>query len=219
MNKLTSFEISQNKDQFINLLMSTKRANIDALISWLEEKSDFFRAPSSTIFHGNYEGGLCQHSLNVYHALNQLVTMTKESALPEKSQSIADESIIISSLLHDLCKTNFYKSEIKVFKDDATGTWRHYSTYVCDDKFPLGHGEKSVIMIQNFIKLTGDEIVAIRWHMGLADPGTFISPYNKYAYSTATKESSLTVLLQLADYYASYMMEYTCDQKKENLID
>lgn len=217
---LNSFEIQQNKEEFINLLMKTNRPGIDTLISWLESKSDFFDAPSSTIYHGSYAGGLCQHSLNVYHALQKLISMANEMAINEKkADNIPEDTIIISALLHDLCKTNFYKKEVKVFKDEATSTWHHYYGYKCVDEFPIGHGEKSVIMAQNFIRLTGDEAVAIRWHMGMTDPGTFISPYGKSAYSTAANNSALVVLLQEADYFASYMMEPQCDPKVENLID
>lgn len=218
--KLNNFEIQKNKDEFISLLMKTNRPGMDSLITWLEEKSDFFNAPSSTLYHGNYAGGLCQHSLNVYKALMKLIDMSKEIALPEKQlDSIPEDTLIISALLHDLCKANFYQQEIKVFKDDAMNTWHHYYTYKCVDGFPVGHGEKSVIMIQNFIRLTADELLGIRWHMGMTDPGTFISPYCKSAYSTATNGSPLVVLLQEADYFASFMMETACDQKVENLID
>lgn len=219
MTKLTQEQIQLNKIEFINLLRSTNRENIENLISWLENKSDFFTAPSSTIFHGDYEGGLCQHSLNVYKALkmfkeNGMMLTIKENEI----EKIPEASLIISALLHDICKVNFYVPEIKVFKDESTNTWKRYQTYKCEDNFPIGHGEKSVIMIQNFIKLTGTEIVAIRWHMSFFDPGSFISPYEKPALLKASDNCPLSVLLQLADYYASHLMEYAIDQKVENII-
>lgn len=218
--KLSSEQILNNKEAFINILKFVNRPGIDKLIDWLENKSDFFIAPSSASFHGAYDGGLCQHSLNVYDAATKLYASAKEFALPEKDMnSITMENIIIASLLHDLCKTNFYKKVTKVFKDDATNTWHHYYAYEIEDNFPLGHGEKSVIMAQNFIKLTGNEIVAMRWHMGAFDPGCTISPYEKPALNNSMNTCPLLVVLQSADVMASYLMEGMFDPKKENLID
>lgn len=219
-SKLTNSEIFKNKEEFISLLSKVNRPGIDSLISWLDEKSDFFTAPSSSCYHGAYEGGLCQHSLNVYHALKNAIEMTKTLALPEKQlDNISEETIILVALLHDLCKTNFYQKEIKVFKDDATNTWHHYYQYKCVDNFPVGHGEKSVIMAQNFIKLTCTEILAIRWHMGTSDPGVTISTFEKPSYGKAINICPLVVLLSNADNYASFLMEYEFNPKVDNLID
>lgn len=219
-NKLSELQIAENKRIFLDLLNKVNRPGMENLISWLENKSDFFTAPSSTYYHGCYEGGLCQHSLNVYFAMKKLVEQTKDIALPEKQvNNISDETMIVVCLLHDLCKTNFYQKEVKIFKDDSTGIWHHYYTYKRIDNFPLGHGEKSVIMLQNFIKLSCTEIVAIRWHMGFFDPATTMSPYEHPAYMQANNDCPLLVLLQEADYFASHMMEYMVDQKVENLID
>ena len=108
-NKLTQSDIVNNKERFIKLLSSVHRPGIDDLITWLDEKSDFFTAPSSTVYHGCYEGGLCQHSLNVYDALKKFIDVSKDIALADKQvDNISEESLIIVSLLHDLCKTNFY---------------------------------------------------------------------------------------------------------------
>lgn len=220
MGKLNSSEIFNNKQEFIRLLSTVNRPGMDTLISWLEEKSDFFEAPSSSCFHGAYEGGLCQHSLNVYHALKKLIDDTKMIGLPEKQiDTISEETIILVALMHDLCKANFYVKDVKVFKDDSTGTWHHYYAYKINDTFPCGHGEKSVIMLQNFIKLSCTEILAIRWHMGLFDIGTTMSSYSKPAFGKTCDECPLAILLQTADFFASHMMEYTFDPKVENLID
>lgn len=219
MAKLSKEQIEANKVEFINLLRSTGRENIENLINWLDTKSDFFTAPSSTIYHGDYEGGLCQHSLNVYKAVKAFKQNGGMLALKENEiDKIPEASLIISTLLHDMCKVNFYVPEIKVFKDETTNQWKHYQTYKCEEKFPLGHGEKSVIMIQNFIKLTGSEIIAIRWHMSFFDPGAFMSPYEKPALMNACDNCPLAVLLQIADYYASHLMEYAVDQKVENIV-
>ena len=92
--------IENNKNEYIKLLKSTNREGIDKLINWLENKSDFFNAPSSTIYHGNYPGGLCQHSLNVYYAAKQFFETYKELGLTEKNMDhITEENIIISALL------------------------------------------------------------------------------------------------------------------------
>ena len=218
--KLSEFEILQNKNEFLSLLRTVNRPGIDNLIDWLENKSDFFQAPSSSCYHGCYEGGLCQHSLNVYRAMKKMVEQTKDIALPERQiGQISEETMILICLMHDLCKTNFYQKTIKVFKDDTTNVWHHYYTYKCVDTFPVGHGEKSVIMLQNFVHLTCTEILAIRWHMGLFDVATSMSPYEKPAYSQANNECPLLCLLQEADYFASFMMEPMVDPKVENLID
>jgi len=219
MAKLTQEQIQANKEEFIRLLRLSGRENIESLINWLETKSDFFDAPSSTIYHGDYEGGLCQHSLNVYKAAKMFISKGIMLAAKENElDKIPEATLIITTLLHDLCKTNFYFPEIKNFKDETTNSWKKYKTYKCVDNFPLGHGEKSVIMLQNFIKLTGNEIIAIRWHMSFFDPGSFISPYEKPSLLKACDECPLAVILQLADYYASHLMEYAIDQKVENII-
>ena len=201
MTKLTQEQIQANKIEFINLLRSTGREGIETLINWLETKSDFFEAPASTVFHGNYAGGLCQHSLNVYKAMKKFLANSNMLALKEQElDKIPEATIIISTLLHDICKVNFYFPEYKNFKDEVTNTWKKYQTYKCEDYFPLGHGEKSVIMLQNFIKMTASEIIAIRWHMGLFDPGMMLSTYEKPAYQKAVDECPLMVLLQIIDF-------------------
>ena len=218
-NKLTDAQIQANKLEFINLLMSTGRENIDKLINWLENSSDFFTAPSSTIYHGDYDGGLCQHSLNVYKAIKAFIKNGKDLPVKENAvEEIPEDVLIISTLLHDVCKANFYVPEIKFTKDDATGAWKKYKSYKCVDSFPVGHGEKSVIMLQNFIRLKTQEILAIRWHMSFFDPGSFISPYEKPAQLAAADACPLVTLLQIADYYASHLMEYAIDQKVENVV-
>ena len=56
------------KEEFLMLLRSVNREGMDELINFIE-KSDFFKAPASTRFHGSNEGGLLEHSLNVYKIL------------------------------------------------------------------------------------------------------------------------------------------------------
>ena len=208
MTKLTQEQIQANKIEFINLLRSTGREGIEYLINWLETKSDFFEAPSSTVFHGNYAGGLCQHSLNVYKAMKKFIGNSDMLALKEQElDKIPEASIIISTLLHDICKANFYFPEIKNFKDEATNTWKKYQTYKCEDHFPLGHGEKSVIMLQNFgLYLNPNEMLAIRYHMGAWDGAMWTNDL-KYAYSTAISMCPLITLIQHADNASSMLFE------------
>ena len=132
------------------------RPGSEKLLDWLDKKTDFFTAPASTRFHGACEGGLCMHSLNVYHALHDSFFTEGES----------EESYAICALLHDLCKANYYKLGTRNVKNEATGQWEKAPFYSVDDLFPYGHGEKSVFLIERFMKLKVEEAVAIRWHMG-----------------------------------------------------
>ena len=155
-----------NKERFIELLRSTKREGIEKLIDFLE-KTDFFTAPASTRFHSSYEGGLLQHSLNVYDCLAGLGITTGDvqefQAAGMRLDSIPQESIIIVALLHDLCKVNFYATEMR-WRKDANNKWEQYPVYAVNDRNPYGHGEKSVMMASEFIHLTMEERYAIRWH-------------------------------------------------------
>ena len=113
------------------------------LLDWLDKKTDFFTAPASTRFHGACEGGLCMHSLNVYHALHDTFFTEGDS----------EETFAICALLHDLCKANYYKAGTRNVKNDVTGQWEKVPSYSVEDLFPYGHGEKSVFLIERFMKL------------------------------------------------------------------
>ena len=173
--------------EIIELLKSTKREGIEELIAFLQ-KTDFFKAPASTRFHGCFEGGLAQHSMKVYEILKHKV---QTSVLPIKVQ---DESIILIGLLHDICKVNFYKVDYRNAKN-ALGVWEKVPYYTVDDTIPYGHGEKSVMMISEYIKLTSEEKYAIRWHMGYTEPkelyGTIGEAYKKYPLALLTHEADL----------------------------
>ena len=180
--------------KFKGLAGKIQRPGIDRLMEMLD-KSDFYTAPASTKFHGAYEGGLVEHSLHVYERL-----ASKKNDDPfwkEKLEKVDDESILISGLLHDLCKTYFYVTEMRNKKVD--GQWVQVPFYTVDDKIPYGHGEKSVMMITEYIKLTPEEKYAIRWHMGFSEP--------KEVYGTlgqAFKKYPLALLLHEADMEATY---------------
>ena len=175
------------KEEFIELLRSTKREGIENLLNFLE-KSDFYTAPASTRFHGNYEGGLLEHSMKVYEILKHKVETNIEKV------DIPEESIIIIGLLHDLCKANFYKVDYRNAKN-ALGVWEKVPYYTVDDTIPYGHGEKSVMMITEYMKLTPEEKYSIRWHMGYTEPkelyGTIGEAYKKYPIALLLNEADL----------------------------
>ncbi len=177
------------KEEFIKLLRSTKREGIEDLIGFLE-KTDFYTAPASTRFHNSFEGGLLTHSINVYKALKKLVT-----------DEWADDTLIIVGLLHDICKVNTYKVDYRNKKDD-TGTWVKEPYYTINDLMPLGHGEKSVMIISEFIKLSKEELYAIRWHMGGFEPKE-----NHSYLASAYEKYPLAVYTHMADIMATYILE------------
>ena len=182
------------KEKFIELLKSTNRQGIEELISFLE-KTDFFTAPASTRFHGSFEGGLVEHSLKVYEILDYKV---KNNVL---NLEVQDDTIKIVSLLHDICKLNFYKVDYRNAKN-ALGEWEKVPYYTIDDTIPYGHGEKSVMMITEYMKLTPEEKYSIRWHMGYTEP--------KELYNTigaAYKKYPLALLMHEADLEATYFYD------------
>ena len=189
------------KNFYIQLLKSVDRPGIDALIDYLQN-SDFFEAPASTIYHGSYEGGLLEHSLNVYNMLQWYVANLQDSdfELPK----ISEESIIVVALLHDLCKVNCYHKSTRNVKNERTGKWEKVPCYKREPLLPIGHGGKSVFIIQQFIKLTPEEAQAIYWHMGAYDT----SPYNTLNELGKSYEMNLLAfLLNQADMMATYIAE------------
>lgn len=146
------------KERFLALYKENiTRDGADDLMEWLTT-SDFFVAPASTKFHGSYAGGLLEHSLNVYDCL------AEELDILDIKDNYSAETVALVSLLHDICKVNFYKKGTRNVKEN--GQWVTKEVYEIDEKFPCGHGEKSVIILQNFMSLSAEEIFAIRAHMG-----------------------------------------------------
>ena len=187
-----------DKETFLEICRNEiHRDGIENLLSWLV-KTDFFTAPASTRFHGNYEGGLCAHSLNVYRTLKQLC----ELYFPDASA----ESIAIVGLFHDFCKINVYKRGTRNVKDEDSGQWIKKDVWEIEEKIPLGHGEKSCILLQWYIKLTIEELLAIRWHMSGFDAAV---KGGDHGLSGAQDYSKLVVLLSAADVLASGLMEET----------
>ena len=182
------------KEQFLNLLRTIKREGIDDFIKFLES-TDFFTAPASTRFHGDYAGGLVEHSIKVYEIL---VEKVKNAPV---ELNIPEDTLKIVALLHDICKANFYKIDYRNAKN-ALGVWEKVPYYTVDDTIPYGHGEKSVMMITEYMKLTVEEKYCIRWHMGFTEP--------KEVYGTlgqAFKKFPLALLLHEADLEATYFFD------------
>ena len=189
------------KEEFISIFKENiTRPGSEQLLHWLEG-SDFFIAPASTRFHGNHEGGLVEHSLNVYKCL------LEELETVELKIQYTRETVAIVGLLHDICKTNFYKKGFRNVKEN--GTWVQKEIYEIEDKFPLGHAEKSVIMLQNFIKLDANEIYAIRAHMGAFD--TAFKGGDQFINNIFNK-CPLALLLHLSDMKATYIYEVNSNE-------
>ena len=175
------------KEEFIKLLSSTEREGVDEIINFLE-KTDFYKAPASTRYHGNYEGGLLEHSLKVYEILKEKVkTCTIDI-------NATEDTLILVALLHDICKANYYKVDYRNAKNER-GEWEKVPYYTVDDTIPYGHGEKSVMMITEYVKLTSEEKYCIRWHMGFTEPkelyGTISIAYKKYPLALLLLEAYL----------------------------
>lgn len=169
------------------------RRGADKLLEWMET-TDFFTAPASTRFHAACEGGLLQHSINVYNVL-----LAKHYD-PEKDDL---ETFTIVSLLHDLCKAGFYTVSTRNVKNDK-GEWEKVPYYAVEDQFPYGHGEKSVYLIERCMRLKTEEAVAIRWHMGGFDDSVRAG---SFALANAYEKYPLAVKLHLADLEATYLHE------------
>ncbi len=199
------------KEEFLEIYNTyIKREGADKLLAWLES-TDFFTCPASTKFHSNYEGGLCEHSINVYH---RLVALVKSEFGENYQEKVSDESLAIMGLLHDVCKVNTYKVEYKntkVYSENGTKfdnggkfDWVSQPYFAVQDELPYGHGEKSVYMLCGFIKLTREEAMAINWHMGGFDMRV---KGGSYSISEAYYQFPVAVLLANADIMASYLDE------------
>ena len=184
-----------NKEEFLQIYNDyIKRQGSQEFLEWLL-KTDFFTAPASTKYHGACEGGLLLHSLNVYKTL-------RERYFEEGKDS--EESFAICALLHDLCKAQFYKVSTRNVKNDVTGQWEKVPYYTVEDAFPYGHGEKSVFLIERFMRLKTSEAMAIRWHMGGFDDS---ARGGSFAISLAYEKYPLAVKLHLADLESTYLKE------------
>lgn len=187
------------KEKFIELFeKNIKREGAEKLLEWLKS-TDFFEAPASTKFHSANKGGLCEHSINVF---NRFVKNLQAEYGESWEDVVSLESATIMGLLHDVCKAEYYQEEMRNVKVD--GQWIQKPFYIVNDKLPYGHGEKSVYIINGFIKLTRAEAMAINWHMGGFDMrvkgGSYGISDAFYSYPTA-------LIFHVSDLEATYLDE------------
>lgn len=194
-------ELSDTKERIIDLLKSTNRPGIDKVIEYIST-TDFFTAPASTRFHSSFEGGLAKHSLWVYLLL--------EEKNRQHNEVLQKDSVIITALLHDICKVNFYKKEKKNVKKGTkinkwgkeVANWVEEEVWTVDDQQPMGHGEKSLWILSKMIELTDQEAFMIRWHMGGFEPKD-----NYMSLNNALDKYPEIILLHTSDLEATYMLE------------
>lgn len=188
------------KDEFIRIYKENiTRPGSEKLLNYLlSEQSDFFTAPSSTRYHGSYEGGLAEHSVNVYECLKDYLRRPRTAEL--YGMEYSDETVALVSLLHDVCKMNFYTVDYRNAKN-AQGVWEKVPYYTINDTLPYGHGEKSVYIVSGFMRLTREEAFAIRYHMG------FSGIEDRNSIGKAFEMFPLAFALSTADMEATYFLE------------
>ena len=199
------------KEEFLEIYKKyITRDGAEKLLEFLES-SDFFTCPASTKFHSNFEGGLCEHSVNVYNRLKKLAIQEFGENYQDK---VSDESLAIMGLLHDVCKVGTYKVDyknVKVYSPNGTKVdnggryeWESQPYFTVEDELPYGHGEKSVYMLSGYIKLTREEALAINWHMSGFDMRV---KGGSYGISDAYYKYPVAVILAMADMMATYLDE------------
>ena len=221
MSEISKQEREAMIEVFEGHLSRVQREGVDRLRDYIR-KSDFYTAPASTKYHSSFKGGLLYHSLQVYECLDKKTSGSEYNVWrePLDTDKVDAESIIIVGLLHDICKTYFYGSELrnqKTYDPDKVATaemrqvkhdsngdfiWETVPVYTVDDKVPYGHGEKSVMMIEEYIKLKPVERYAIRWHMGFTEPKE-----NWNTLKEAIKKYPLVLAMIEADLEATFITE------------
>lgn len=198
--RTAEMDINELKERFVNIYKEhISRPGSDKLLEYLlSDRCDFFTAPASTRYHGAYEGGLCEHSINVYNCLCSY--LERERVKDEYGLDYSDETIAIVALLHDICKVNLYKTS-KRNKKDENGKWIEVPYYEYNDTLPYGHGEKSVYIVSGFMRLTREEAMAIRWHMG------FSGEENTNTIGKALEMYPLALAAHIADMEATFYIE------------
>ena len=199
---MPNIDVEGNKEKFQKLCyMWIKRDGIDELLQWLET-TDFYTAPASTRFHLMCEGGLCQHSINVFERLCD--EYKNEGMFDFKTQDDTQnlmESLAIVGLFHDVCKADFYKLTTRNVKDDY-GNWTKVPYYSIENQGILvGHGYKSARIVNKYMNITDEEYMAILHHMG------YSADDNIANVSEIFGKSKLTVLLHIADTKATFLTE------------
>ena len=188
------------KEEFLEIYRSNiTREGSAELLDYLENRSDFFTCPASARYHGAHAGGLCEHSVNVYRCLADY--LDRPRAKEVYGLDYSPETVAIAGLLHDVCKVGSYRAGTRNVKNETTGQWEKVPTYFYEDKLPYGHGEKSVYIISGFMRLSREEAMAIRWHMG------FSGPEDNRMVGQAMREYPLAIALATADMEAASFLE------------
>ena len=183
------------KQKFIEYYQANiHREGADRLLEWLQT-TDFFTAPASTRYHCACPAGLVMHSINVYEV------MMEKHFDPEIDNA---ESFALCALLHDVCKAQFYKVSSRNVKIERTGHCEMVAYYGIEVAFRYGDGEKSVFLIERFVRLKPAEATAIRWHMGGFDDA---ARGGNFSISVAYDKYPIAVKLHLADLEATYLRE------------
>ena len=204
-----NIDIKANKEEFLELLRSTKRDGVEDVITDLENLG-FFSAPASAGHHLNVEGGLVLHSINTCKAALAVWEAMKPLE-PSLQTEVSRDSLIIASLLHDVCKADIYVRSVKK-RRNVLGQWEDTEGYkVSYKEFPMGHDEKSVIqLLCSGLDMTDAEMLAIRWHMGAW--GINMNSYeDQRCYDTARALYPLVSIVQTADGLAASIMERTAE--------
>ncbi len=205
MSKISEETFEQKKQRFIDTLKATGRENIDYVIQDLESWG-FFEAPASVRNHFNHPGGLLEHSLSVYGAAMS-VRSSMIALRPSLEARLPEKSVAIAALLHDVCKTDVYR-KVQRARRNEVGQYEKFDEYQVDySNFPVGHGEKSVIMLlRSGLDLEDEEILAIRWHMGPWDlAGGSIE--QERSYRAAGAKTPLLALIHTADTLSAFLLE------------
>ena len=203
-------------ERFEKEMSKIDRPGMDKLMNYIR-KSDFYTAPASSKYHLSCVGGLLQHSLNVLDAARDIMPLSADGknreykVLGRTLASVPDESITLIALMHDICKTNFYVVEKRNRKNPETKKWEEYDFWTIDDKLPLGHGDKSAMMLSKFIDLTSDEMYAIWWHMGFGD----CDDSRRKTCSAAIEKHPLIWAIHSADMVVSSFIEGEDGNKEE----
>jgi len=172
--------------------------SIDGLLTWLKNETDFFSSPSSCIYHGNHEGGLFTHTMNVINRGLKIYEEIEENPTDEMK-----DSIILTCLCHDFCKLNSYVIDTKNTKKN--GQWVSVNYLKKDYVHCLGHGEASLFLAGKFIDFTLEEAQAIRWHMSSFETGAHFWE-TKSNFDKALENPLLKIIL-IADQWSSFFSE------------
>lgn len=179
------------------VLTHIHRKGVRELLEWLDT-TDFYTAPASARYHGDFEGGLAMHSLNVFRRLRDLCRLYGLGE--DKTDETFTESMAIVALFHDLCKVNYYKVSTRNVKNERTGQWEKVPYYAYNEQFPFGgHGSKSLYLTMNFIHLRPSEASAINCHMGPWDRQDYGKPGEVFG------DNLLAWALHVADEAATYI--------------